>query len=157
VVPAVVDADLAGKSDFVKMEVMKRREELRRAQAALIEEANARERAAAEEQANRDSFKATLGPALEAWAMEHGRVKPVRVLLSTLQNVLWEGTKWEPVPMAKLVIPAKIKFFFMRAITIVHPDKQNTMEASHRFVATQIFHALEQAYRVFQDTEMSGA
>ena len=154
VVPDVVDEDLQDKSDYVKATVMARRAELARIQAERIAEVEAREAAVASEQVERDAAKSAVGATLEAWATEHGRVKPVRILLSTLHTVLWEGTKWEPVPMAKLVVAAKVKFYFMRAITIVHPDKQGAMDATQRFIATQIFHALETAYRTLQETEM---
>ena len=156
VVPDVVDDDLADKSDYVKASVMARRNEARRAQAERVAEVESRDSAAAAEQESREALKRDYGAALTEWAQEHGRMKNIRVLLSTLHTVLWEGAKWEPVGMAKLVIPSKIKFFFMKAITIVHPDKQNTMAAPQKYVATQIFHSLEQAYRVFQETEMGG-
>lgn len=42
----------------------------------------------------------------------------------------------------------------MKAIRIVHPDKHNTMDVTQRFIAEAIFHALETAYRHFQDAEM---
>ena len=156
VVPDIVDDDLADKSDYVKAKVMERRNEARKAHADRLAEVEARDAAAALEQESRDSLKTQYGGPLTEWAQEHGRMKNIRVLISTLQNVLWEGAKWEPVPLAKLVIPSKVKFYFMRAITLVHPDKQNTMETAQKYVATQIFHSLEQAYRTFQETEMGG-
>ena len=156
VVPDEVDADLEGKSDYVKAKVMERRAELKRQQEARLAEVAEREREKAAEQEERDRFKAQYDGPLAAWSSETGGAKKnIRVLLSTLHTVLWEGAKWEPVPMAKLVMAAKVKFWFMKAITIVHPDKQNTMEASQRYVATAIFHSLENAYRTFQETEMS--
>lgn len=157
VVPDVVDPDLADKSDFVKAEVMKRRTELRRAQNAAIAEVEERERAARAEQEFKDSAKTTLGPRLSEWSQESsGRKKDIRALLATMHTVLWEGASWEPASMSKLLIPAKVRFFYLKAVRIVHPDKHNTMDAAQRFAAEAIFHALETAYRVFEESEMAG-
>jgi hypothetical protein len=154
-VPDQVDDDLADKSDYVKAKVMARRNELRRVQEERVAEAAARDAAAAAEQGERDAAKALYGQKLAEWSQEaSGQKKNIRALLATMHAVLWPDAKWEPVPMAKLVAPAKVKFYFLRACTVVHPDKQNTMEAQQRFIATSVFHALEQAYRIFQETEM---
>ena len=156
VVPDEVDADLEGKSDYVKAKVMERRAELRRTQEARLAEVEARERSQASEQEERDVFKATYDAQLSAWAQEpSGAKRNIRALLSTLHSVLWEGAKWEPAPMAKLVMAAKVKFFFMRAVTLVHPDKHNTLDAGQRYMATFMFHTLETAYRIFQETELN--
>ena len=56
--------------------------------------------------------------------------------------------------MAKLLIPDRVKLYYMKAIRIVHPDKHNTMDVTQRYIAETIFHALETAYRLFQDAEM---
>lgn len=155
VVPDHVDEDLADKSDYVKAKVMARRNELKRVQEERIAEAAARDAAQAAEQAAKDAAKAMHGARLSEWALEpSGQPKNIRVLISTLHTVLWPDAKWEPVAMAKLIAPAKVKFYFMRAITVVHPDKQNTMDGTQKFIATQVFHNMEQAYRQFQETEM---
>jgi hypothetical protein len=73
-----------------------------------------------------------------------------------MQNALWPEAKWEPVPMAKLIDPRRVKIAFLKAVTIVHPDKQTTMDPVHKFIATQIFHYIETAFRSFQETEMGG-
>jgi hypothetical protein len=167
------------------MQVMKRRTELRRAQNAAIAEVEERERAARAEQEFKDSAKTTLGPRLSEWSQESsGRKvrrwfitdtralwrshpivlislrlavqKDIRALLATMHTVLWEGASWEPASMSKLLIPAKVRFFYLKAVRIVHPDKHNTMDAAQRFAAEAIFHALETAYRVFEESEMAG-
>ena len=123
-------------------------------QEARIAEVAEREAAAATEQSERDAFRGQFDAALTAWASEPtGAKRNVRALLSTLHSVLWEGAKWEPVPLAKLVVAAKVRFFFLRACTIVHPDKHNALDPSQKYLATTIFHALETAFRLFQDTE----
>lgn len=130
---------------------MERRADLKRAQAERVAEADAREREKAQEQEDRDGNKAQFAARLEAWSTEpSGAKQPIRVLLANLQNVLWEGAKWEPVPMAKLVIAARVKVYFMRAITLVHPDKHNAMDSAQKYIATVIFHSLEAQWRAFQ-------
>ena len=156
-VPDHVDDDLADKSDYVKAAVMARRNELARKQAAAVAETNARDEGAVREQADRDAAAAMYGPALAAWAAEpSGTKKSIRSLLSTMHTVLWEGAKWEPVPLAKLVVPARVKFYFMRAATVVHPDKMANLDPGQKFIATSIFHAVETAYRAFAETELGG-
>jgi len=158
VVPDEVDADLEGKSDYVKAKVMERRNELRRVQEARLAEVAEREASAAAEAGERDAFKVQFDAALAAWSSEpSGAKRNVRALLANMHTVLWEGAKWEPVPLAKLVVAAKVRFYFLRACTIVHPDKHNTMDPSQKYIATAIFHALETAFRLFQDSEMGGA
>ena len=56
--------------------------------------------------------------------------------------------------MSKLLIPDRVKVYYMKAIRIVHPDKHNTMDVTQRYIAEAIFHALETAYRLFQEAEM---
>lgn len=155
-VPDEVDADLEGKSDYVKAAVMARRNELKKAQEARLAEVAEREAKEARESAEIESVRAAADPKLKDWALEPGGApKNVRLLISTLQNVLWEGSGWEPVPMAKLVIPQKVKAFYLRAVTKVHPDKQAGMDsAAQRYIAGQVFHYLERAWRDFQEKEL---
>ena len=156
IVPENVDEDLADKSDYVKARVMERRRQLAEKQAALVREADERESAARREQESRDAARGALGAPLRAWAEEaSGSRKNIRVLLSTLDSVLWADAKWEPVPMARLIEPKRVRLAFMKACTIVHPDKHNSMTPEHKFVAGEIFSYLETAFRNFQDAEMS--
>lgn len=137
---------------------MKRRAKLAEEQSRRITEASDRDDALKQEQDNRDMARTMFGPKLKEWAEEaSGSRKNIRLLLSTLQVALWPEAKWEPVPMAKLIEPKRVKMTFLRACTLVHPDKQNTMDGMHKFIATQIFHYLETAFRLFQETEMGGA
>ena len=155
-VPDNVDEDLADKSDYVKAKIMARREEVKAAAAARVAEMEASIASEAKETQEREAAKLLYEAKLKDWALEPGgKVKSIRLLISTLHTVLWETAKWEPVPMAKLVIPNKVKAFFLRAITQVHPDKHNTLDGSQKYIATQIFHYLESSYREFQDTELN--
>lgn len=52
-----------------------------------------------------------------------GKESNLRALLSTLQNVLWEGSGWKDIGMGELLTPGKVKINYMRGIAKVHPDK----------------------------------
>lgn len=180
VAPEVVDEDLRDKSAYVQakvnhcpalyplrktprafvlvVQVMERRVKLQEEQARRIAEIEEREAAAKKDQEDSETARALYGPKLKEWAEEaSGAKKNIRILISTMQNALWPEAKWEPVPMAKLIDPRRVKIAFLKAVTIVHPDKQTSMDPLHKFIATQIFHYIETAFRTFQETEMGGA
>lgn len=155
VVPDVVDADLEGKSDYVKAMVMERRNKLKATQEERIAEAAAREADLHREQAEKEEAKGVYGAKLKEWSEEIGGAKKnIRVLISTMHTILWEDSKWEPMPMAKLIDPKRVRLAFLKAVTIVHPDKHNTMDSHKKFIASHIFHCLETAWRDFQEKEM---
>ena len=52
-----------------------------------------------------------------------GKESNLRALLSTLQNVLWEGSGWKEIGMGELLMPGKVKIHYMKGIAKVHPDK----------------------------------
>ena len=52
-----------------------------------------------------------------------GKESNLRALLSTLQNVLWEGSGWKEIGMGELLMPGKVKINYMKGIAKVHPDK----------------------------------
>ena len=52
-----------------------------------------------------------------------GKENNLRALLSTLQNVLWEGSGWKEIGMGELLMPGKVKIHYMKGIAKVHPDK----------------------------------
>ena len=52
-----------------------------------------------------------------------GKESNLRALLSTLQNVLWEGSGWKDIGVGDLLMPGKVKINYMKGIAKVHPDK----------------------------------
>ena len=52
-----------------------------------------------------------------------GKESNLRALLSTLQNVLWQGSGWKEIGMGELLMPGKVKINYMKGIAKVHPDK----------------------------------
>lgn len=137
---------------------MKRRAKESEEQARRVAEASDRDGAAAREQEEREAARLLHGARLKEWAEESsGSRKGVRVLLASMHTVLWPDAKWEPVPMAKLIEPKRVKLAYMRACTLVHPDKHNHMDGAQRFIATEIFHYVESAYSLFREAELGGA
>ncbi|KAF8437394.1 hypothetical protein BGX38DRAFT_1273967 [Terfezia claveryi] len=52
-----------------------------------------------------------------------GKEGNLRALLTSLDQILWEGSGWTKVTMGQLVIPGKVKVVYMKGIARVHPDK----------------------------------
>jgi hypothetical protein len=50
--------------------------------------------------------------------------------------------------------PNRVRFHFLKASRVVHPDRNNTVGDEQKFIATAVFNALEQAYRVFEAAEL---
>jgi len=152
--PTHVDADLEGKSDFVKAGVMARREEERARVEARVAELAEREASSAREEAQAAAARGAHEARIKEWGQEAGgAVKPIRILLANLHAALWEGAPWEPVGMAKLVVASKVKVFYLKAVRVVHPDKAAGLGVEKGYIAQQIFHKLEESWRKFVETE----
>lgn len=52
-----------------------------------------------------------------------GKEGNLRALLTSLDQILWEGSGWTKVTMGQLVVPGKVKVVYMKGIARVHPDK----------------------------------
>ncbi|KAF7722986.1 hypothetical protein EC973_002456 [Apophysomyces ossiformis] len=52
-----------------------------------------------------------------------GKEKNLRILLATLDTVLWSDAKWPGVQLNEIVEPKRCKIMYMKAIAKVHPDK----------------------------------
>ena len=156
-VPQEVDADLEGKSDFVKASVMARRNEERARVEARLAELEARNASRASEEVEGAAARGKHEARIKEWATDLGGAKkPIRVLISTMHNVLWEGAKWEAVPIGKLLVAQRVKIHFLKAVTVVHPDKASGLGVEKAYIANVIFHALEESWRIFVDSELGG-
>ncbi|CAM9674753.1 unnamed protein product, partial [Hapterophycus canaliculatus] len=111
--------------------------------------------AATKDQEALDAAKVKLGAALTNWAEEHGKKKSIRKLLCTMHTVLWEGNRWKPVSVADLIQPAKVKLNYRKAMLLVHPDKCGSLGPEERLIAKRVFEAVNEAYTVFQEKEMT--
>ncbi len=58
---------------------------------------------------------------IAAW--RDGKRDNLRALLTSLDNVLWEGSGWKKVGLHEVVVANKVKIVYMKAIARTHPDK----------------------------------
>lgn len=150
--PEFVDDDLKGKSEFVQAAVMARRNKLKADQNAALAAVKAREEKKKEEESDRDTAQAMLGPKLDAWRAEaSGQLRDIRSLVTTLHTVLWEGANWTEVPMSKIIMAPRVRIYYLKACAVVHPDKHMTAGPERKYIAERIFEALNEAHRKFQE------
>lgn len=118
-----------------------------------IDDANKRhlETKAAEEQMKKDKVDQgnKLHQELMAWAKtpDGTAFKDIKALLSTMDKVMWENSGWEPVSLADLLEPAKVKKAYRKAIIMCHPDRQQDAAADVQVRADRIFEALNAAFK----------
>ncbi|KAK4219197.1 hypothetical protein QBC37DRAFT_410497 [Rhypophila decipiens] len=113
-------------------------ERLRKANEAI-------EREGAEKFALTDKVDARIS----AW--RDGKRDNLRALLSSLDNVLWEGSGWKKVGLHELVMANKVKIVYMKAIAKTHPDKIATDASTEvRMVAGTVFSTLNEAWDKFK-------
>lgn len=88
-------------------------------------EAVTRLREANEAAAREDDEKFALADKIDAKisAWRDGKRDNLRGLLSSLDQVLWEGSGWKKVGLHELVMANKVKISYMKAIAKTHPDK----------------------------------
>ncbi|GAB9472068.1 Dnaj heat shock n-terminal domain-containing protein [Globisporangium polare] len=125
----------------VQMDVEKAREELRQ-----------RDEASRNMTAMKESAALMLGPKLKAWAEDNSRTKNIRTLLSTMHQVMWDGSKWAEVNMGKLIQPTDVKKHYRKAMIVVHPDKSGGRNAEQLLIAERVFAAVNTAWEEFIKT-----
>ncbi|KAK9170974.1 DnaJ domain protein [Cryptosporidium meleagridis] len=75
-----------------------------------------------------------------------GSYKDIRVLLSSLQQVLWENAQWEPIEFSKLMSDIElVKKVYRKAIILCHPDKHHKESEKHKSRAHLIFMAINES------------
>lgn len=80
-----------------------------------------------------------------------GKKDNLRALLSSLDNVLWEGSGWKKVGLHELVVANKVKIIYMKAIAKCHPDKIPTDASTEvRMIAGTVFATLNEAWDKFK-------
>jgi hypothetical protein len=154
-----LDHDLAEKEDLdlkTRLKMQWRRDRDREVAAAKVAEIKAREEAKKDFDDKRSESKQKLQGKFDAWALAAGGdVRPVRVLLSTMQNVLWEGHSWNAVAISDLVAAPKVKLTYRKACLVVHPDRQPaSAPADRKYAADYIFNALNKSFKHFEEHEL---
>jgi len=118
-----------------------------------VEEANRKhlEAKAAEEKLKKDKVDEgnRLHQELATWAKtaDGTTFKDIKALLSTVDKVIWENSGWEPVSLADLLEPPKVKKAYRKAIIMCHPDRQQESSAEVQVRADRIFEALNAAFK----------
>ncbi|KAK3327651.1 hypothetical protein B0T19DRAFT_169536 [Cercophora scortea] len=86
---------------------------------------------------------------IAAW--RDGKRENLRALLSSLDNVLWEGSGWKKVGLHELVVANKVKIIYMKAIAKTHPDKiAQDASTEVRMIAGTVFSTLNEAWDKFK-------
>lgn len=76
-------------------------------------------------------------------------------LYTSRGQVLWEGNRWKPVSMGDIIQSSKVKLSYRKAMLLVHPDKCGSLGPEERLIAKRVFEAVNEAYTLFQEKEMS--
>ncbi|RLN32321.1 hypothetical protein BBJ28_00009941 [Nothophytophthora sp. Chile5] len=148
--PSLVDKSL--KSDDVRRAMEERERQVQRDVDKAREDLRQREEAVRSLAAMKEGANAVLGPKLKLWAEDNGRIKNIRTLLSTMHQVMWEGSKWTEVNMGKLLQPSDVKKHYRKAMIVVHPDKSGGRNAEQLLIAERVFAAVNAAWEEFLKT-----
>ncbi|CAN0319893.1 unnamed protein product [Ectocarpus sp. 12 AP-2014] len=57
--------------------------------------------------------------------------------------------------MGDIIQPSKVKLSYRKAMLLVHPDKCGSLGPEERLIAKRVFEAVNEAYTLFQEKEMS--
>ena len=115
------------------------------------------QREAAAKAAEEAKYKAKLAyeSRVKAWRYDSsGSDKGVRLLLSTLHTVLWEGAKWTPVSMGQLMSKGKVRLWYLKAVRVVHPDHHQSDASDRKYLCQQVFDGLSSSFKRFEQEEM---
>ncbi|CAK92645.1 unnamed protein product (macronuclear) [Paramecium tetraurelia] len=93
----------------------------------------------------RQQAKDEVEPKILKWAQKNNVRNNLRLLLTTLTDVLWEGTNWQ-CSIGDLMTEGKVKLKYRQALLIVHPDKHNSTPPVQRYIAERVFYELNQAW-----------
>ncbi|KAI3717670.1 hypothetical protein L1987_69432 [Smallanthus sonchifolius] len=118
-----------------------------------LNEKNKRDLQAQQEQDEKHRVAATLDGKIKQWAV--GKEGNLRALLSSLQNVLWAGSGWQPISLADLITSTAVKKAYHKATLCVHPDKVQQKGASvqQKYIAEKVFDLLKESRNKFNAEE----
>eukprot|EP00252_Welwitschia_mirabilis_P018839 TRINITY_DN421_c0_g1_i3.p1 TRINITY_DN421_c0_g1~~TRINITY_DN421_c0_g1_i3.p1 ORF type:complete len:1046 (-),score=276.90 TRINITY_DN421_c0_g1_i3:166-3303(-) len=123
-------------------------------QAKALAEKNDRDLQLQREQAERDRLADSLDADIRQWTA--GKEGNIRVLLSTLQYILWPGSGWQPVSLTDIISSASVKKTYRKATLCVHPDKvqQKGATIQQKYIAEKVFDLLKEAWNKFNAEEL---
>ncbi|EGG17250.1 DNAJ heat shock N-terminal domain-containing protein [Cavenderia fasciculata] len=102
-------------------------------------------------QSERETLEPAISEKVKRWAeASTGKKNDIRMLISTLHEVLWEGSGWEKVNRGQMVAPTQVKKYYRKAIMVVHPDKVNLGSTEQKIVAQRIFERLRDEFEILR-------
>ncbi|XP_024156650.1 auxilin-related protein 2-like [Rosa chinensis] len=80
-----------------------------------------------------------------------GKELNIRMLLSTLHQILWPNSGWYTIPLTSLLESSQVKKAYQKARLCLHPDKlqQRSATPAQKYVAEKAFSILQDAWAVF--------
>lgn len=94
-----------------------------------------------------DGLDSTTASKLRQWAEKGGKKQNLRGLLSTMHEVLWPESGWEPKGPGTLIAPGDVKKAYRQATLIVHPDKVASCTEEQKIIAKRVFECLSERDR----------
>ncbi|XP_073027773.1 uncharacterized protein [Primulina eburnea] len=81
----------------------------------------------------------------------NGKESDIRLLLSSLHDVLWPNSGWFPVPLTNIIEIPKVKKAYQKARLCLHPDKLQQRGATlpQKYIAEKVFSVLQDAWAAF--------
>lgn len=136
-------------------ELRKNREDWEKAQVAAKVDA-AREHLASEEREKEEKRLAggEVDQRCEAWAGPKSSRKNIRALLTTIQTVMWDNSRWNTVGLHEVVQPQQVRKVYRKAILQIHPDKlPPDASVPVQCMAQKVFDILQSEYDKFRVSE----
>ncbi|KAK4768335.1 hypothetical protein SAY87_003476 [Trapa incisa] len=86
---------------------------------------------------------------IRSWSA--GKENNIRLLLSTLHQILWPNSGWSMVPITNLIESVNVKKAYQKARLCLHPDKlqQRGAEPREKYIAKKAFSILQDAWAAF--------
>lgn len=120
-----------------------------RAAAAAVKKLRQEAAVNAAEDAEKVALYDSVQAKLDGWSK--GKEQNLRALLASMDAVLWPSANWKRVTLADLVVPAKCKVVYMKALAKVHPDKiSRDASVEEKMIAAAVFAKLNGAWDAFK-------
>jgi len=125
-------------------------EELKKRVDARVEEMRQRMRQMSQLKLERNNHKSEMEPEVDQWNVKHK--KKIALLLSNLHEVFPGIKKGQFAPSTKgEPTPTEIKRAYLKALLVVHPDKQGVdADAQQQLRAQVVFQTLTKSYERLQ-------
>ncbi|XP_027092051.1 uncharacterized protein [Coffea arabica] len=116
-----------------------------------LEEKTQRDLEAQYEQEERHRLADCLDNDIKRWSA--GKENNLRALLSSLQDVLWPESGWQPVSLADLITSVSVIKVYKKASMCFHPDKvqQRGCNLQQKYIAEKVFDVLKEARSNFSE------